>query len=387
MTIKFNKSDEFLNAQEAWKKVALNADSTTEEQAEALQNYMGALQNSVATAIRSQVNDEMLDRSILQQRGQNVLTSEETRFFNAAVLDGGFKDDSILPVTTQERVFEDLVSEHPLLEAIGLQDLGAVTRFIDSDPTKAYVWGNLFNGIAGQINAAFSDEEIGQLKLTAFAAIPNDMQELGPVWIERYVRTILVECYSVGLEFGFVNGRGTTSSEPIGLMKDVDPGTGAVTDKASSGTLTFAPSERGEIVIGELYGVVKELSTDAKGKTRKVLNKITMVVNPIDAIGVQARNTIQTPNGQFITAIPYNINLVESEEVPVGKAIFFVKGKYLAAIAGGYKLRKFDQTLAIEDATLYTIKQFANGKPKDNKAALVYDLDINFTPAETTPTV
>ena len=29
---------------------------------------------------------------------------------------------------------------------------------------------------------------------------------------------------------------------------------------------------------------------------------------------------------------------------------------------------------------LYTIKQFANGKPKDNKAALVYDLKISFTP-------
>ncbi|MEB9541988.1 phage major capsid protein, partial [Bacillus cereus] len=41
-------------------------------------------------------------------------------------------------------------------------------------------------------------------------------------------------------------------------------------------------------------------------------------------------------------------------------------------------------TFAFEDDTLYTIKQFANGKPKDNKAALVYDLAISFTPpAET----
>ncbi|MGM9923174.1 MAG: phage major capsid protein, partial [Bacillus sp. (in: firmicutes)] len=86
-------------------------------------------------------------------------------------------------------------------------------------------------------------------------------------------------------------------------------------------------------------------------------------------------------NGQWVTALPYNIRVVESEEAPVGKAIFFVQGQYTAAIAGGYKLNKFDQTLAIEDATLYTIKQFANGKPRDNKAALVYDLNISFTPA------
>lgn len=378
MTIKFNKSEVFNEAKNKLTAALANAEATEKEQSEAFQNYFDALQGEVVNTVRSQVNDEMLDRSVLQQRGQNVLTSEETKFFNAAVLDGGFKDDSILPVTTQERVFEDLVTEHPLLAAVGLQDLGAVTRFIYSDPTKAYAWGNLFGGIAGQVNAAFTEEQFSQLKLTAFAVIPNDMQDLGPVWVERYVRTILVESYSVGLEYGFVNGTG--ANQPIGLMKDVDPATSAVTTKLSSGTLTFAPSDKGEVVAGELYEVVKALSVDAEGKNRKVLNKVVMVVNPVDAIGVQARNTIQTANGQWVMALPYNIQVVESEEVPVGKAIFFVKGQYIAAIAGGYKLKKFDQTLAIEDATLYTIKQFANGKPKDNKAALVYDLAITFTP-------
>lgn len=384
MTIKFNKSEVFNEAKTKLTAALSNGSET--EQKEAFQNFFDALQNEVANSVRSQVNDEMLDRSILQQRGQNVLTSTETKFFNAVVQDGGFKDDSILPIETQERVFEDLVTEHPLLAALGLQDLGAVTRFIYSDPTKAYAWGALFGDIKGQVNAAFSEEQIGQLKLTAFAAIPNDMLELGPVWAERYVRTVLVESYSVGLEFGYVNGGGATVNQPIGLMKDVAEN-GAVSDKASSGTLTFAPSQFGELVAGELYEVIKALSTDAKGKARKVLNKVVMVVNPIDAIGVQARNTIQTSTGQWVMALPYNIQVVESEEVPVGKAIFFVKGQYLAAIAGGYKLKKFDQTLAIEDATLYTIKQFANGKPKDNKAALVYDLDIKFTAPTATPEV
>ncbi|MDF1997591.1 phage major capsid protein [Peribacillus frigoritolerans] len=378
MTIKFNKSETFKNAKATLTAVLSKEEVTEKEQTEAYENYFEALQTEVATAITSQVNNEMLDRSILQQRGQNVLTSEEMKFFNAAVVQGGFTDDSILPVTTQERVFEDLVAEHPLLEALGLQDLGAVTRIITSDATKAFAWGPLFGGIAGQINAAFSEEQISQFKLTAFAVIPNDMIELGPVWVERYVRTVLIESYSVGLEFGYVNGGGATVNQPIGLMKDVNPTTGAITNKTSSGTLTFAPSQYGETVAGELYTVIKALSTDVDGESRKVSNKIVMVVNPVDAIGVQARNTIQTANGQWIMALPYNIQVVESEEVPVTKALFFVKGQYTAAIAGGYKLKKFDQTLAIEDATLYTIKQFANGKPKDNKAALVYDLNITF---------
>ncbi|HFF1841061.1 phage major capsid protein [Bacillus cereus] len=380
MVIKFNKSQAFNKAKAKLTDALTNAESTEQEQTAAFEGFFDAMQTDVINTVRNQVNDEMLDRSILQQRGQNVLTASETKFFNAVVQDGGFKDGSILPVTTQERVFEDLVKEHPLLDALGLQDLGAVTKFIYSDATKAYAWGELFGEIRGQVNAAFREEKIGQLKLTAFAAIPNDMLDLGSEWVERYVRTLLVESYSVGLEFGFVNGGGSVAHQPVGLMKDVNATTGAVTDKKSSGTLTFAPSQFGEVVAGELYEVVKALSTDAKGKSRKVLNNIVMVVNPVDSIGVQARNTIQTSTGQWVMALPYNIQTVESEEVPVGKALFFVKGQYLAAIAGGYKLKKFEQTLAIEDAMLYTIKQFANGKPKDNKAALVYDLKISFTP-------
>ncbi|MCB5031981.1 phage major capsid protein, partial [Streptococcus mutans] len=279
----------------------------------------------------------------------------------------------------QERVFDDLVKERPILAAIGLQNLGAVTRIITSDPTKAYVWGPLFAEIKGQVNAAFEEETITQLKLTAFAVVPKDMLELGPVWMERYTRTLLVESYKVGLEYGFINGKGPTKSEPIGLMKDVNKDTGAVTDKKSSGTLTFAPSVKGLTVVGELHGVIKELSVNEKKENRSVLNKVVMVVNPVDLIAVQARNTIQTDNGAWVTSLPYNIQVIDSEEVPVGKALFFVQGQYTAALAGGYQINKFDQTLAIEDAMLYTMKQFATGKPKDNKTALVYDLKIDFT--------
>ena len=385
MTIKFNKTELFAEAKAKLSAVLSNPESTEADQTAAYQNYLNVMESEIVKSVSGQVNNEMLDRSILQQRGQNVLTSEETKFFAAAVVEGGFTDDAILPETTQERVFEDLTTEHPLLAALGLQDLGALTRFIYSDATKTYVWGPLFGGIAGQINASFSEKSIGQMKLTAFAVIPDDMLALGPVWVERYVRTVIVETYSVGLENGFVNGTG--ANQPIGLMKDVNPITSAVTTKVSQGNLTFEPSAYGEVISGELYQVVKALSTDAEGKARKVDGKVCMVVNPVDAIGVQARNTIQTANGQWVMALPYNIQVIESSEVPSGKALFFVKGQYIAAIAGGYKLKKFDQTLAIEDAILYTIKQFANGMPKDNKAALVYDLALGFTPLTTTTTI
>lgn len=378
MTMKLNKKMENFEAKKAAYMNLVKEGADAKVQAEAWNEMQDALVTDLTEQITSHVRNDSMDNHILTSRGENVLTSEEKKFFNAVVVSGGFDDDSILPVTTQNRVFEDLVKEHPLLEAIGLQDMGAVTRFIYADPTKTYAWGKLFGEIKGQVSAAFREEQIGQLKLTAFAVIPKDMLELGPEWVERYVRTLLVESYSVGMEYGLVNGRGPAQDEPIGLIKNVDSSTGAVTTKTSSGTLTFAPSPFGEIISGELHEVIKALAVDADGKSRKVLNKVVMVVNPVDAISVQFRNTIQTENGQWVTALPYNIKVVESEEIPEKKALFFVRGQYIAALAGGYKTNKFDQTLAIEDAMLYTIKQFANGKPKDNKAALLYDLDIKF---------
>jgi len=378
MTIKFSKTEEFKNAKTALTE-AMSANDEIKT-GEALNSYLDVLQTEVTRAVSDQVNNEMLDRSILQQRGTNVLTSEEMTFFNRVVSDGGFTDDAILPITTQERVFDDLVKEHALINAIGVQDLGPVTRFITADPTKAYAWGPLFGDIAGQVNAAFSEEDMGTFKLTSFAAIPNDMIELGPVWLERYVRTLLVESYSTGLEFGFVTGGGATVNQPIGLNKNVAAETGAVTTKTTSGTLTFAPSQFGEVVAGELHGVLSTLSTNEAGDSRTILNRVVMVVNPIDYIAVTMRNTIQTANGQWVSALPYNVQLVESDVVTPGEALFFVRGEYLAAVAGGYRFKKFDQTLALEDATLYTIKQFANGKPKDNKTALLYTLDIDFAP-------
>lgn len=372
------KMENFKAKKEAYTKLLKDENATPEQLQNAVDEMFTALQEDLTEKITADARNSSMDTQVLVSRGSHVLTSEETAFYNKIVEDGGFNDESVLPESVQDRIFEGLVKDRPLLQAIGLQDLGAVTKFIYSDPTLAYAWKEIMGDISGQVNTAFRDEKITQLKLTAFGAIPNDMLELGPVWVDRYMVSLLIESIAAGLEYGLVNGRGPAQDEPIGLLKDVNPDTGAVTDKESSGTLTFAPSERGEVVVGELYGVLSNLSKDADDKYRKVLNKVVMVVNPIDLLAVNARHTIQNDSGTFVTNLPYNLTVVDSEEIPVGKALFFVQGEYIAAIAGGYKLKKFDQTLAIEDATLYTIKRFANGRPKDNKAAVVYDLDIQF---------
>lgn len=373
MAIKFTNFEE--------KKLAFakaTQEGTEEEQAQALKEMIDALAKDVQADILKQVNESVVDRSIMQARGHNVLTSEEMKFFNTVIEEGGFKDKDTLPVTTQERVFEDLVEEHPLLEQLGLQNLGAVTEFIYSDPEGAAVWGDLFGDIQGQLNATFRKEDITQLKLTAFIPISNDMLQLGPVWVERYVRTMLVEAMKAGLERGFVAGNG--QGEPIGLLYEKQEN-GAIVEKESAGTLTFKP---GRTTINELKGVVEKLSIrpigkDGEKKVRNVSGKVVMVTNPFDSFSIQANATTLNANGVYVTSLPFNPIMTESVFVPQGKVLFFVKGEYIAALGGPLQVRRFDQTLAMQDAQLYIAKQFATGKPKDNYAAQVYDLDLDIS--------
>ncbi|MGX5489189.1 phage major capsid protein [Bacillus cereus] len=375
MVIKFNNFEE--------KKLAFakaTQEGTPEEQTAALNSMIGALATDVRADILNQVNESMVDRSIMQSRGANVLTSEEMKFFNAVVEEGGFKSTETLPKTTQERIFDDLVEDHPFLQHIGLENLGAVTEFIYGDPEGAAVWGPLFGDIKGQLNATFRKESITQLKLTAFIPLANDMLKLGPVWVERYVRTMITEAMSVGLERGFVAGTG--KNEPIGLLKDPSGSVtnGVYPDKKVAGTLTFEPGRK---TINELKGVVKLLAKklNPDGKTdadrpKNIAGKVVMVTNPFDTFDIQANATIQNAAGVYVTSLPFNPIPTESVFVPQGQVVFFVKGEYIAAMGGTEPIKKYEETLALEDATVYIAKQFATGKPKDKYTSQVYTLKL-----------
>lgn len=374
MVIKFNNFEE--------KKLAFakaTQEGTAEEQSVALNSMIEALATDVRSDILNQVNESMVDRSIMQSRGANVLTSEEMKFFNAVVEEGGFKSTETLPKTTQERIFDDLVEDHPFLQHIGLENLGAVTEFIYGDPEGAAVWGPLFDGIKGQLNATFRKDSISQLKLTAFIPLANDMLKLGPVWVERYVRTMITEAMKVGLERGFVAGTG--KNEPIGLLKDPSGSVvnGVYPDKKPVGTLTFEPGRK---TINELKGVVKllakKLNADGSDADRpkNIAGKVVMVTNPFDTFDIQANATIQNAAGVYVTSLPFNPILTESVFVPQGKVLFFVKGQYVAAMGGTEPIRKYEETLALEDATVYIAKQYATGKPKDKYTSQVYTLKL-----------
>ncbi|MDX5475915.1 MAG: phage major capsid protein, partial [Bacillaceae bacterium] len=85
MPIKFNNFEE---KKQAFAQATQSG--TPEEQSAALNNMLEALASDVKGDILSQVNTQMADNAVLQNRGHNVLTSEETKFFNAVIEEGGF---------------------------------------------------------------------------------------------------------------------------------------------------------------------------------------------------------------------------------------------------------------------------------------------------------
>src|SRR5690625_8026563 len=124
MTIKFKnvEMETFNEKKNAYMELMKAEDSTPEQLENAFDDMFNALQSDLTDKITQEARNEVQDAQILSARGQNVLTSEERKFFNEAIEFGGFDEDSILPVTTQKRVIEDLKKEHIILTSIDLQE-------------------------------------------------------------------------------------------------------------------------------------------------------------------------------------------------------------------------------------------------------------------------
>lgn len=213
-------------------------------------------------------------------------------------------------------------------------------------------------------------------KLTAFVVLPNDLDSFGPAWVRTYVTTQITEAFAAASESAFVDGDG--KSKPIGL--DRDPSKGAISVgvttypvKADAGTVTLKDADTAKF---ELMTIIKALSKNAKGKPVVARGNTILVVQPGASLDFERAMTMQNVNGQWVYALPYGIQIIESQYVPDGKAIAFVKGRYDAYMAGGLNISDFNQTLAIQDAILFTAKQFFYGAPADSNAALVYALKI-----------
>lgn len=371
--MKLKLTEQFNDARQAFVN-AVKDNQDLDTQGEAYGEMIEALADSVREEAKAEA--ELAVRNELDVQQSN-LTPEQYKFFNEVNTEVGYKEEELLPETTINEIFDDLTTEHPLLNAIGLRSAGPRVKFLRSETSGVAVWGKIFGEIKGQLDAAFSEETAITNKLTAFVVIPKDLKDLNVNWIEAFVRAQITEAFSVAIELAVVDGDG--DSKPVGLNRDVSKGsvngeTTTYPKKQPEGTLTFGSVRD---TIDELTKVMKFHSVKENGYSQEVSGNVIMIVNPENKWEVEAQHTVMNANGAYVTALPFNIQIVESVAQPAGEVTTFVRGRYDAVVGGGITIRKYDQALPIEDMDLFTAKQFVYGKAKDNKTAAVWTLAIS----------
>ena len=258
--------------------------------AQVLTDFADNIQQSVLKDV--QQYKETGDQQILQRRGVHTLTQEEKKFYQSWI-DAAKSErpqqalsnlDIALPFTVIDNVMEDLRANHPLLDMIDFQNMTAVKKMLFNKQGKQLaVWGKINSAITEELEGTIGEIDISLNKLTAFMPVSKDMLQVGPAWIDAYVRAVLSEAVSYGLEEGIINGNGLT--QPIGMMRDIHDG-------VSVDTSTGYPSKTAIKVTDftpETYGkLIAKLAVNPYTSKPRQVNNLALIVNPTDYF-LQAR--------------------------------------------------------------------------------------------------
>ena len=352
--------------------------------AEAFEEYTNVLQEAVMAEAKGLV--QAADNQILAGRGVRVLTSEERKYYEKvieAMKSSNPKQElsnfnEVLPKTVIDAVFEDITESHPLLDAINFKNAEALLEYLYStmDGRFKAIWGKLCDDIEEELSASFHKINFSQNKLSAFIPVCKAMLDLGPEWLDRYIRTILYEGIANGLEDGYINGRGETPNggapfyEPIGMIRDLgnyNVNTGYAA-KATIPVSDFGPASYG--------GLIAQLAVGRNGLNRTV-GEVLLVCNPVDYYTkIMPAVMYQQPDGTWVSRFPYPTRVVQSAYVDQGKAVLGIARRYLAVLGTGRdgRIEYDDSYRFLEDERVYLIKLYGTGRPLDNNSFLYLDI-------------
>ena len=224
---------------------------------DALKGWMEEIQNNIRADFEQY--QETQDQSILDRRGIHALTSEETKFYNSLI--ESVRNNKVLnatnagpalPVTVVERVLESVKKDHPLINAINPTVVGTITKILKRKGKLAKaVWGEITDEIKTEIKGDLAVADLVAAKLTAFLLLSQDYIELGPTWLDAYVRQCLEEALALGIEDGVINGTGV--KQPVGLIRDIHEGVSFSTttgypEKTPVVVKSFDPKTYGELI-------------------------------------------------------------------------------------------------------------------------------------------
>ncbi|WP_088350546.1 phage major capsid protein [Bacillus cereus] len=347
-----------------------------------MENNMQHFQDMMNDVINEaqQAKNENWDAQVLASRGVRVLTNEEKKFYNAAIEVKSFSEThQLMPPTVFERVFEDLEKEHPLLSLVNFQTVGAKTQWVvRKEGTTTAFWGDVCDSIREMIDEGFETIEEGMYKLSGFLVVCKAMFELGPEWLDKYVRAFMKEVVAEELEKVIVMGTG--KKQPIGMIKDLK---GSVTDGIYPDKKKVVLEDFTPVTIGK-----KILAPTTKGGTKRYTG-VTLIVNPLDyatkffPIGAKRKDDGTWTYDNF--GVP-GLTMVQSPAVPLNTMISGKPKDYFMGVASEQRLESDDTIRLIEDQRLYLVRQLANGRPLDLDSFTVFDITaLEMKEGTTTP--
>ena len=354
--------------------------------AEAFQAAFDEMLQRVGLDVQQEYENRMndlqqeLDSRILAARGVRQLTSEERSYYQKLGEAMKATDprqavtgmDAVLPKTVINSVFDDLRTNHPLLSRINFMATGgAVEIIVNTNGYEEAAWGDLCDDIVKELTSGFKKVNTGLYKLSAFMPICKAMLDLGPEWLDNYVRQVLFEAFANGMEAGITTGDG--NKKPIGMDRQVGDNV-TVTGNAYPKKAAVKVTDLTPATVGNLISI---MAADPNGKTRRVQGVI-LLVNPQDYYQkVMPATTVQAPDGTYRNdVLPYPMDVIQSVSLPRGEAIIGIASQYLA-MAGtspNGKIEYSDHYHFLEDERVYLVKGYANGMPKDNNAFLRLDI-------------
>ena len=356
-------------------------DGDEETFAQAFTEFADNLQQSIIQEAENVIGN--VDRQILANRGVRQLTSEENKYYQKVIEamkstnpKQALSDlDVVMPKTVIDDVFKDLEQKHPLLSAIDFQNAGAVTEWLlNSNPKQLASWSPLCAEIVKELTSGFRKIDLQQNKLSAFIPVCKAMLDLGPTWLDRYVRTILYEALALGLEDGIINGRGQTLNihEPIGMRKDLSGSVNQDTgypDKEKVALTSLDPTSYGQLLA--------PLSKTENGNSR-IVQEVIFIVNPTDYLTkIMPATTPRATDGTYTRDVfPFPTNVMQSVVLEEGEAVVGLGERYLMATGTGKsgQIEYSDEYRFLEDERVYLTKFYGHGQPKDNNSFILLDI-------------
>lgn len=325
-------------------------------------------------------NSGAIDKVVLATRGIRQLTQKETNFYQKFIDAAKASDvkmaigniNEAIPTTVIDAVLEDVRKAHPLLDRINLRNGSMFTKYLYNKSGKpTIVWGDINSAITNELNADIGYIDVQLKKLSAFMYVPQDMLDLGPAWVDRFVRELLAEYISLGLESSVVDGDG--DNQYIGMTRDVSDDAAVVSGKYPR-KVAIKLDKLNAVNLGKILKIV---ATDINGDARPVVNPI-MVVNPFDYFEkIMPSTTVRNPDGTFRNdVLPYPMQIIQSAAMPANLCVIGIPERYLALIGTGKggKIAYSDEYKFLEDERTYKIKLTGNGRPLDDNAFVLCDI-------------